>query len=90
MKSLLTKLAQLKLKAIKTPWVHFVHTGIAFVAVLLAHLFGLNKWLAGVIMLLVAGAIEFWFDKHYELQSFEDNYSDFKDYLIGVLILWLM
>ena len=69
MKSILQKLAQLKLNAVPEPWVHFVHTGDSDCCCRSRDLLGMNKWLAGAIMLLVAGVIESWFDKHYELET---------------------
>ena len=89
MNSLLKKLALLKLNAVPEPYVHAVHAGIGFAVVMLAGIW-MPKWAAGLIMLVVAGAIEFWFDKHYEGQSMSQNLHDWEDYLIGVLASWLI
>lgn len=89
MNSLLKKLAALKLSAVPEPYVHGVHAGIAFAVVMLASLW-MPKYLAGALMLILAGGIEFWFDKHYEGQNINENLHDWEDYFIGVLISWLV
>lgn len=80
--TILLWIAAKKVAAVREPHVHFVHASIA-IAVEVVASFVLPWYVAALIAQIVFGVIEFWFDKHYENQSFTSNWYDFEDYWLG-------